>query len=57
MIEELTKNRSIATTISLPFFLYLQVVEKAQTERISISEVVRLALYQEFERERKEKGK
>jgi hypothetical protein len=55
--EEISKNRSITTTVSLPFFLYLKVVEKAQTERISISQVVRLALYQEFEREKKDKGK
>jgi len=49
MTEEIEKNRSVVTTVSLPFFLYLQLIEKAHRERTSMSEVVREALYQQFE--------
>lgn len=42
-------RRSIQTTINFPFYLYVELIEKARTEGISLSEVVRRILLKEFE--------
>ncbi len=49
------KNRTIVTTISMPLNVYAQLFEKAQSERISLSEIVRRALFREFEKEKRQK--
>ena len=47
-------KRSIQTTITFPLSLYLQLVNKAKTEKVSLSELVRNAVLKQFET-RKEK--
>lgn len=42
-------RRSIQATINFPFYLYVELIEKARTEGISLSEVVRRILLKEFE--------
>lgn len=42
-------RRSIQTTINFPFYLYVELIEKARNEGISLSEVVRRILLKEFE--------
>ena len=57
MINKFSDNRSIATTISMPLCLYAELCEKARAEGISLSELVRRALYKEFSRkENKDSG-
>ncbi len=47
-------QRSVQTTITFPLNLYIQLIEKAKSERASLSEIVRRALYKEFEKEQKD---
>jgi hypothetical protein len=42
-------KRSIQTTITFPLGLYIQLLEQAKKERASLSEIVRKALFREFE--------
>lgn len=48
-------KRSIQTTITFPLGLYIQLLEKAKEERASLSEIVRKALFREFEIRKKKK--
>jgi len=43
------QNRSIQTTVTFPLSLYIQIIEKSQNEKVSLSEIIRRALYKEFE--------
>ena len=43
------EKRSIQTTITVPLYLYRQLVKKAKAQKISLSEIIRRALYNEFE--------
>lgn len=50
LVEKFNLNeRSIQTTVTFPLRLYVQLVEKAQAEKISLSEIVRRAVFKEFE--------
>jgi len=55
MAEEFSDNRSIGTTVSMPVWLYVQLLSRAKFEGVSLSELVRRALYKEFEMEKKQK--
>ena len=56
MAEEFSDNRSIGTTVSMPVWLYVQLLQRARAENISLSEVVRRALHKEFETDTEQKG-
>ena len=56
MLEEVAENRTVVTTVSMPFLLYVQLLQRAKFEGVSLSELVRRALYKEFEMEKKQKG-
>lgn len=52
MISRLAiSKRSIQTTITFPLDLYIQLIGKAKEERVSLSEIVRKAVFREFEKE------
>lgn len=55
MINEFSDNRSIATTISMPLWLYVKLIARAKTEGVSFSQVVREALYTVLEEEEEQK--
>jgi len=52
MVTEIANlgKRSVQTTVSLPLYLYIQLLEKAKNEHLSLSEIVRGALFKELER-------
>jgi len=55
LVEKLNINdRSIQTTVTFPLRLYVQLVEKAQREKVSLSEIVRRALFKELEKEQRD---
>ena len=43
------RNRTVVTTVSMPLSLYAQLLARAQSEKVSLSEIVRRALFREFE--------
>jgi hypothetical protein len=43
------KGRTIVTTVSMPLGLYAELISRAKSERVSLSELVRRALFKEFE--------
>lgn len=45
-------KRSIQTTITFPLALYVELIEEAQKEGVSLSELVRRALYKKFEKKK-----
>ena len=42
-------DKSIVTSVSMPLSMYSQLMEKARESNISLSEVVRRALYRDLE--------
>ena len=57
MLEDLDfpKNRTVVTTVSMPINLYIQLIERARSKRVSLSEIVRQALFREFEKGKRQK--
>ncbi len=53
-LVDLTKNKTVVTTVSMPLCLYAQILSRAKSERVSLSEIVRQALFREFEKTEKE---
>ena len=51
MLEDVSylRTRGIQTSITLPFGLYLQIIERAKAEGISLAEIVRRAVKKELE--------
>jgi len=50
-LDNIKIYRSITTTVSLPLTLYSQLLKQAQQENTSLSDIVRRALYKEFDDE------
>jgi hypothetical protein len=50
------EKRSVQTTVSFPLHLYIRLLERAKTEGISLSEIVRRGLLKELQVETKEIG-
>lgn len=56
MCKELIRTRTVTTTVYMPLSLYAHLVEKARTEGVSFSEIVRRALFRELEAEKDQKN-
>lgn len=50
-------KRSVQTTITFPLGLYIRLIEKAKKEKVSLSEIVRKAVFREFEKDEKKSTK
>ena len=48
VVENPYGSRGVQTSVNLPFTLYIQVIQKAETEGVSLAEIVRRAVKKEF---------